>query len=103
VILNLAIWFAIHTIFGATVQVRTWPWPLMPRFCPASTLGLGSHFGIGGCDIPLQLGNDPNIGFVLRGGGGPAPSRCHLKGVPTCVTFFQSPSSAWPSCSPVQR
>ena len=25
VILNLAIWFAIHTIFGATVQVRTWP------------------------------------------------------------------------------
>jgi chromate transporter len=25
VVLNLAIWFAIHTIFGATVQVRTWP------------------------------------------------------------------------------
>jgi chromate transporter len=25
VILNLAIWFAIHTIFGATVQIRTWP------------------------------------------------------------------------------
>jgi chromate transporter len=25
VILNLALWFAIHTIFGATVQVRTWP------------------------------------------------------------------------------
>jgi chromate transporter len=25
VILNLAIWFAIHTIFSATVQVRTWP------------------------------------------------------------------------------
>jgi chromate transporter len=25
VILNLALWFAIHTIFGATVPVRTWP------------------------------------------------------------------------------
>jgi chromate transporter len=25
VILNLAVWFAIHTIFGATVPVRTWP------------------------------------------------------------------------------
>src|SRR5262249_16736168 len=25
VILNLAIWFAIHTIFGATVAVRSWP------------------------------------------------------------------------------
>jgi chromate transporter len=25
VILNLALWFAIHTIFGATVRVRTWP------------------------------------------------------------------------------
>ncbi len=40
VILNLAIWFAIHTIFGATVQVRTWPLALMHRFCRASTLGL---------------------------------------------------------------
>ena len=25
VILNLALWFAIHTIFGATFQVRVWP------------------------------------------------------------------------------
>jgi chromate transporter len=25
VILNLALWFAIHTIFGATMPVRTWP------------------------------------------------------------------------------
>ena len=25
VILNLALWFAIHTIFGATVRVETWP------------------------------------------------------------------------------
>src|SRR5262249_26856333 len=46
-------------------------------------LGFGSHFGIGGCDIPPQLGNDPNIGFVLRGGGGPAPCSCHLKQLAT--------------------
>ena len=25
VVLNLAIWFAIHTIFGATVPIRAWP------------------------------------------------------------------------------
>ena len=25
IILNLALWFAIHTIFGLTVPIRTWP------------------------------------------------------------------------------
>ena len=28
---------------------------------------------------PPQLGNDSNTSFVLRGGGGPAPSGGHLK------------------------
>jgi chromate transporter len=38
VVLNLAIWFAIHTIFGATTPVTAW----MLQFCPAWTRG---HLG----------------------------------------------------------
>ena len=29
VVLNLALWFAMHTIFGATIEVRASPWPLL--------------------------------------------------------------------------
>jgi chromate transporter len=51
VILNLALWFAIHTIFGATVSVRTWPFafdaPLLSSLNPwALSLTLASAIAI---------------------------------------------------------
>jgi chromate transporter len=42
VVLNLAIWFAIHTIFSATVPVRTWPFAFdLPVFSSLEPWALG--------------------------------------------------------------
>ena len=74
VILNLAIWFAIHTVFRQTVPVRAFPLcvrcarPRERRRLGAGALGRG-----GRRHLPLQGGDDPDAGGLLRRRRRPPP------------------------------
>ena len=68
VILNLAIWFAIHTVFRQTVPVRAFPLSFdAPVLTSVERLGARALGRGGRRHLPLQGGNDPDAGGLLRG------------------------------------
>ena len=77
VILNLAVWFGIHTVFGATVpadraiRVRR-PGSFQSRSVGARAFSCGRRG-----DLPLQGGHDPDTRIELRGGYRPVPRWCN--------------------------
>ena len=75
VILNLAIWFAIHTVFRQTVHVQAFPLSFdAPVLTSVEWLGACALGRGGRRHLPLQGGDDPDAGGLLRGRRCP-PSR----------------------------
>src|SRR5262249_56989269 len=99
VILNLAIWFAIHTIFGATVAVRSWPLAFdAPVLSSLNPWALGLTLASAGRVFLLSTGVVPPAGLSFVAGGG-----VHRLGV-LCTEWFQKPMSVSTSIlSPAPR
>ena len=69
VMLNLAIWFAIHTVFRETMPVRAFPLSFdAPVPGERGRLGARPLRCGGGRHLPVQGRNDPDAGRLLRGG-----------------------------------
>ena len=74
VILNLAVWFAIHTVFRQTMPVRAFPFSFdAPVALKCRRLGACAFGGGSRRHLPLQGRDDPHAGRLLRGGNGTLP------------------------------
>ena len=77
VILNLAIWFAIHTIFRQTIQVRLSLAFDAPMLAERRRLGARAFGCRRRCYLPFQGRNGSNASCLLRGRRAALSRGCH--------------------------
>lgn len=71
VVLNLALWFAIHTIFSATIEVRAWPFAFdAPVFSSVNIAALGLSIAAAIAIFKLKWGMIPTLAAACAVGIG---------------------------------
>ena len=95
VILNLAVWFALHVLFGEVRDARALGVTLpVPNLATVNLASLAPHRRRGRRGVPAQGRDDPGAGGLLGGGRGAVPARRHHGLSGTVLPAFNYPQAA---------